>query len=62
MIARTDVKDVGSDGLHDAGSLMTEYERSIGRPLARGDVQVRVAHTTCAQPHPHEISPDLGEI
>ena len=59
MVAGTDIPHAGPDGLHDAGAFVTEHEGSFGRPLAGGDVQVRVAHPARAQPHPDQVVPHL---
>jgi hypothetical protein len=51
MVAGTDVPHAGPDGLHDAGTFVTQHEGPVGRPLASGDVEVGVAHAARVQPY-----------
>ena len=61
MVAGMDVPHTGPDGLHDTGTFVTEHEGPVGRPLASGDVEVRVAHAARAQPHSDQVVPHLRQ-
>ena len=62
LVARTEVGDVGTDGLDDARRLVSQHRRHADRQRALDAVQVAVAQTRGVRVHQHFVGADRSHF